>query len=257
LATYREPYSPRYRLVSSWAEGGSNKPANCFGYTIPSEFVCNFCVVSDNGKVISKAVADSYPVFIISLIIRISKHGTPELLDVDLKGETSQRQFPVGIALRELVFNDVKPLTPWQLNFVANYRTQLIQLAVENIASKWSYSIKNGKATWSYPFSTTERLSEPEKGQLKKKIEKRLRVKLTDDHYEKIAQSYLNYTQAGLKPIVELSKDFPEANYRTIQRWADESRKRGFLSKTTQGKVSSVKEKRKGKNANNRKAKRR
>lgn len=257
MATYREPYSPRYRLVSSWAEGGSNKPANCFGYTIPSEFVCNFCVVSDNGKVISKAVADSYPVFIISLIIRISKHGTPELLDVDLKGETSQRQFPVGIALRELVFNDVKPLTPWQLNFVANYRTQLIQLAVENIASKWSYSIKNGKATWSYPFSTTERLSEPEKVQLKKKIEKRLRVKLTDDHYEQIAKSYLNYTQAGLDPIVELSKDFPEANYRTIQRWTDESRKRGFLSKTTQGKVSSVKEKRKGKNANNRKAKRR
>lgn len=253
MSTYREPHLPQFRLVSSWSI--SSKPVECFGYTIPSEFICNFFVVSDNGKVIPKALADVYPVFIVSMIIRVSDHGTPELISVELKGETYAKQFPVGLELRELFFNDAKPLTPWQFNFVANYRSLLITQAVESVASTWIYSERDGKATWSYPFTSTQRLSDAEKATLKKKVERRIRVQLTPDHYERVAQKYLEFIEAGLDPILELMKEFPDREHRTIQRWAEKARRLGFLPKTTQGKVSSVPEKRKGKNANAKKAK--
>lgn len=253
MATYREPYVPLFRLVSSWSL--SSKPVECFGYTIPSEFVCNFFIVSDNGKVIPKSVADTYPVFIVSMVIRVSEHGTPELVSVELKGETYAKQFPVGIDLRDHFFNDAEALTPWQLNYVANFRSLLISQAVESVANTWIYSIKDGKATWSYPITTTQRLSDSEKINLKKKVERRIRVQLTPDHYERVAKKYLEFIEAGLDPISELMKEFPDREHRTIQRWANEARQRGFLPKTTQGKVSRVPQKRKGKNANAKKAK--
>jgi len=252
VPNYREPYVPHFRLVSSWAISG--EPVECFGYTIPSEFICNFFVVSDNGKVIPKSLTENYPVFIVSMIIKVSKYGTPELVSVELKGETYSKQFPVGLDLRETFFKDAQTLTPFQLNFVANFRTVLIQNAVESIASRWTYSIKDNKPTWSYPFNTQERLSEAEKAQLKRKVEKRMRAKITPDHLEKVAEKYLAYVEAGLNPISELAKDFPESETRTIQRWATECRKNGFLPKTTQGKISRV-TKRKEKNANTKKAK--
>lgn len=253
MATYREPYVPKFRLVSSWSL--SDKPVECFGYTVPSEFVCNFFIVSDNGKVIPKAVADTYPIFIVSMVIRVSNHGTPELVSVELKGETYAKQFPVGIELRDHFFNDANALTPWQLNFVASYRSQLISQAVESVANTWFYSKKDGKASWSYPITTTQRLSDSEKLLLKKKVERRIRVQLTPDHYEQVAKKYLEFIEAGLDPILELMKEFPDREHRTIQRWAEKARRLGFLPKTTQGKVSSVPTNRKGKNANAKKAK--
>jgi hypothetical protein len=252
LATYEQPYVPYFRLVST--EALSNEAVNCFGYEVPNRFVCNVCVVSDNGKPLPKAVAENYPVFIVSMIVNVSRHGNPEITSVELKGETYSRKILMGLELRDFHFKDVKPLTPWQLSFVAKYRSELIRLGIENV-TRWKRSNKDGKTYWSMTFENNAKvLGEAEKLKLKKDVQKRLSLKLTDDFYEQLAKQYLNYIQAGLEPILELSKDYPESNHRTIQRWATESRKRGFLPKTTQGKVSRV-TKRKGKNANTKKAK--
>ena len=252
MPNYREPYVPYFRLVST--EAISNDTVNCFGYDVPSKFVCNVCVVSDNGKPLTKAVAENYPVFIISMIIRVSNHGNPEIISVEIKGETYSKKILLGLELRDFHYKDVKPLTPWQLSFVGKYRTELIRLGIENV-TRWKRSKRDGKTYWSMTFKNNSKmLDEAEKLKLKRDLDKSLNLKLTDDFYEQLARKYLNYIQAGLSPILELSKDYPESNHRTIQRWATESRRRGFLPDTTQGKVSSV-IKRKEKNASNKKAK--
>lgn len=253
MAIYKQPYEPYYRLVST--EALSGKAVKCFGFEVPSKFICNVCVVSDNGKPLAKSVAEYYPVFVISMIIKISPNGKPEITSVEIKGETYSRKIPLGLELRDFHFNDAKALTPWQLSFVGKYRTDLIRLAIQNV-TRWKHSAKNGKTYWSLTFGNNSNiLGEAEKLQLKRDLEKRLSLKLDDDFYEQIAEKYLDYIEASLDPILELSKDFPESNYRTIQRWATESRRRGFLPKTTQGRVSRVSIKRKGKNANYKKAK--
>lgn len=253
MAVYKQPYEPYYRLVST--EALSDKAVKCFGYEVPSRFICNVCVVSDNGKPLAKSVAENYPVFIVSMIIKITPNGKPEITSVELKGETYSRKILLGLELRDVHFNDAKALTPWQLSFVGKYRTELIQLAIENV-TRWKHSVKGGKTYWSLTFGNNSGvLRDAEKLKLKRDLEKRLNLKLDDDFYEQLAKKYLDYIEAGLKPILELSKDFPESNYRTIQRWATESRRRGFLSKTEQGKVSRSSTSRKGKNANAKKAK--
>ena len=83
----------------------------------------------------------------------------------------------------------------------------------------------------SFPQPDSQRLSEAQKMILKRLVGDRARQKLTPDFYEELSKRYLAYVQANLKPIDELRRDYPQADHRTIQRWATTARRKGLLPK--------------------------
>jgi len=253
VAQYREPYEPRFRLVST--SPLSAKVSKVAGVDVPSEFICNLLVVSDEGRTIHHKLIEEHPTFSVSMIIRVTKSGKPEMTNVEVRGDTHRRSVPMGLEFRESHLVDTKPLTPWQLRFVADYRGLLMKRAIYEVAERWTFTKKEKKVSWHYPITSDKKLKDAEVLRLRKSVESKINEKINDDFLEEVARRYLAHQKSGLDPIKELENDYPDRSHRTIQRWASKARDLGFLSKTTPGKVSRETKYERGKNGNTKKAK--
>lgn len=258
MAHYPEPYKPTFRLVST--EPLSEKVSKVAGFEVPSEFICNMFVVSDEGKNIPSKLINEYPTFSVSMMIRVTASGKPELFNVELRGNTFRRSAVMGAEFRTAYFEDSESLTPWQLKFVADFRTLLIRRAVYEVAERWTYRKEGKKITWNFPLvpGSTKKLGESDEVRLRKTVEKKLVERLGEDFYKDFAKRYQSFESQGLPPIKELEKDYPEKDHRTIQRYATKCRELGYLPKAKAGRPSTQrrnKPQRKGKNGNTKKAK--
>lgn len=234
MAHYSTPYEPAFRLVTT--EPMSGTVVKVGDVEVPTEFICNLFVVADEGKTLDKRLANEYPTFSISMIIKVLPSGKPVLVNVEVRGKTNRRSAPMGNSFRTVSFDDSKPLTPWQLGFVERYRGLLIRRAVYEVANSWTLS-KNGKE-WSYEVDANSgKLSKAEKLKLEKEIDQGSYNRLDEDYYREIAERYLYYQQQGLDPILELKKDFP-GSHRTLQRHVQECRRLKLLPRGKPGRPS-------------------
>lgn len=247
------PYDPHFRLTLS--EPISKKLVSVQDLQLPSEFIYNAVIVSDEGKPVEKVRLQELPGFVISLRLQLSAWGSPAIMESRTWGDTSQREFELlGLAQWQL---ETRPLTPWQLNFVPKYRSRLVTRAVATVARDWKPKMDGDKVSWSIPFGSARTVQAEQLLTLEKDIAKKFRQKFTDFQALEFAQRYLKYQEQGMKPIQELQDDYFGVPIRTIQRWATMCRRKGLLPSTTQGKASSVTKKRREKNARTTKAKKR
>ena len=256
MAHYQQPYEPEFRLIST--EPLSDKVSKVGEFEVPSEFICNMFVVSDEGKNIDSRFIDTYPTFSVSMMIRVTASGKPELFNVELRGNTFRRSALMGSDFRTVYFQDSEPLTPWQLKFVADFRTLLSRRAVYEVAEQWTYKKEGKKITWNFPITSDKKLNQGEEIRLGRAVEKKLVERLGEDFYKDFAKRYQSFESQGLPPIKELVKDYPDKDHRTIQRYATKCRELGYLPKAKAGRPSTQrrnKSQRKGKNGNTKKAK--
>jgi hypothetical protein len=256
VAHYPEPYEPKFRLISTQPLSG--KVSKVAGFEVPSEFICNMFVVSDEGKNTPSKLINEYPTFSVSMMIKVTASGKPELFNVELRGNTFRRSAVMGVEFRTAYFEDSESLTPWQLKFVADFRTLLIRRAVYEVAEKWTYTKKGKSITWNFPITSEKKLNEGQEIRLRKAVEKKMIERLGEDFYKDFAKRYQSFESQGLPPIKELVKDYPDKDHRTIQRYATKCRELGYLPEAKAGRPSTQrrnKPQREGKNGTTNKAK--
>lgn len=237
MAQYPPPYDPHFRLTLS--EPISNKLVSVRDLQLPSVFMYNAVIVSDEGKSVTKERLQELPGFVISLKLQLSAWGSPAIMESRTLGDTSQRQFELlGLARWQL---ETRPLTPWQLNFVPKYRSRLVTRAVATVARDWKPEVDGDKVlSWKIPFGSARTVQAEQLLTLEKDIAKKFQQKFTDFQAVEFAERYLKYQEQGLKPIQELRDDYLDTPIRTIQRRAKMCRDKGLLPKTEKGKASSV-----------------
>ena len=135
----------------------------------------------------------------------------------------------------------------WQIKVIEQYRFQLLQLAIRlaiEMGEPGYLDFPTGVDRWWSPIPA---LGTKEIKELQKKIDKRLRQKITPELLRKVAEIY---TEAGLrneKPVKAV-QEFYKCAYRTAQDYVTYARQQSFLPPTTPGKVTVRKtKKRKGK----------
>lgn len=233
MARYSKPYDPAFRLVTT--EPRSSKVVKVGGFEVPTEFICNLFVVDDEGKAVDRGKVNDYPTFSISMIIKVLPSGKPVLVNVEVRGATDRRSAPMGNGFRTVLFDDSKPLTPWQLKFVDRYRGTLIRRAVYEVANSWTLRKEGTKVSWNFPITNVKKISDADK--LEREVDRRLRERHDFYYFEELAQRFLEAESSGLDPILELMKEFP-GGHRTIQRHVAECRRLKLLPKGKPGRPS-------------------
>lgn len=186
--------------------------------------------------------------WVIALFIRISNLGTPAITSLEIrnlprlltkpgtspyiidyleaqnkKGVRTEKVLgsaeEMGSAFYEL---DLPSIERWQIKFAEQHRHALLYNSIEEGIK--SFRLEN---------PTQESLPDAES------IHKKIRQKITPEFLKQIAFYYIHSVENGDEPIKALQILYrtPE---RTVQNWATQARKLGFLEKTSRGKVSRV-----------------
>ena len=243
-------------LVMAHSDGGQSKPVKFGDYLIPELFRSLFRF-QDGGKTWS---AD--------FTIKISEHGTPKLMSVEVRG--SQKKHPKPLTktwnannMDELIerfrnpqksaptwsseeFDEFIRLSPepesverWQLKIVEQYRFQLMELGIK-LAIDLGNPMKMKGADGAYRLvymPREEPLTAPEIKKLLKEIDQKIRQKITPDFLEGVARIYTEAGLRGERPIKAV-QEFYKCSYRTAQDYATKARELKLLPETTPGKVT-------------------
>lgn len=171
------------------------------------------------------------------LRIVVTELGLPTLKEVTVHGYIELGEWELTVL--ELDLDTVKaPLVSnverWQLNLVTELRHRLLKDAV-------TYALSTGIHTKTRPGITAVELKAIER-KIDKVIAKRV---VTDDLLKQVADVYSEGKRNGLPdPITEVMA-LTDRSFRRSQEYVQMAREKGLLPKTTQGKVTINKPKRK------------
>lgn len=247
-------------LVMAFSEPGRSEPTKMGEYVIAKSFTAFF------------RFKDGEKTWGAHFNVTISDLGTPKLTGVNIFGSSAPHPKPltktyskenkeelIGISQgKRKTFTDkeieeYRRLTPeadsverWQIKVIEQYRFQLLELAIRlaiEMGEPGYLDYPSGVDRWWSPIAP---LGTKEIKELQKKIDKRLRQKITPELLRKVAEIY---TEAGLrneKPVKAV-QEFYKCAYRTAQDYVTYARQQDFLPPTTSGKVTVRKtKKRKG-----------
>jgi hypothetical protein len=248
-------------LVMAFSEPGRSEPTKMDGHVIAKSFTTIF------------RFKDGEKTWGADFNVTISDLGTPKLTGVSISGSSAPHPKPLTKTYtkenkheltevnqgKRKTFTDkqleeYRRLTPeadsverWQIKVIEQYRFQLLELAIRlaiEMGDPGYLDFPTGVDRWWSPIAP---LGTKEIKELQKKIDKRLRQKITPELLRKVAEIY---TEAGLrneKPVKAV-QEFYKCAYRTAQDYVTYARQQSFLPPTTPGKVTVRKtKKRKGK----------
>lgn len=201
--------------------------------------------------------------------IKISEHGTPKLMSVEVQG--SKAKHPKGLTRRYTAENmhelardtttslginatgfwatkeeleeyarlDPEPesVERWQLKFVEQYRFQLLELGIRlavELGNPAEMKSPDGEVHRVY---VRQELNQTEIKKLLKDIDKKIRQKITPDLLAEVARIYTEAGLRGERPIKAV-QEFYKCSYRTAQDYATKARELRLLPETTPGKVT-------------------
>jgi hypothetical protein len=182
----------------------------------------------------------------IGMFIRVSDLGTPTLSTLEIRSGMKSLQknnnspFIIqhlkekevnGADLSEIIGDlehmgsafyefDLPSVERWQIKFAEQNRHILMQMAI--IEGLRDCSIELGKEVENIDSRV---------------IDSKIRKKITPEFLKQVAFYYENAVINGEDPIKNLEILYQAAE-RTVQSWATQARKNGFLPPTTQGKIS-------------------
>lgn len=248
-------------LVMAFSEPGRSEPTKMNGHVIAKSFTTIF------------TFKDGEKTWGADFNVTISDLGTPKLTGVSISGSRAPHPKPLtktytkenkneltkvnqgkSKTFTDKQLEEYRRLTPeadsverWQIKVIEQYRFQLLELAIRlaiEMGEPGYLDFPTGVDRWWSPISP---LGTKEIKELQKKIDKRLRQKITPELLRKVAEIY---TEAGLKneKPVKAVQEFYKCAYRTAQDYVTYARQQDFLPPTTPGKVTVRKtKKRKGK----------
>lgn len=216
-------------------------PVKFRDYLLPAYFTCTAYLIDNGGKRVTNDNFKTFKVWSIELLLRTSKNNVIEVIRTELLGARTFKGHDVFTtkSFDPSIYGSLKAK---HYELAGQNRSRLMGYAVTVAISSSIYK-RNADGGHSWTIGSRVDILEAELSKVMKLVENRSYVRLDDAFYKDFSEQYL---QAGKTPIVELSSShrFNKAPT-TIQAYATEARRRGYLPKTDPGKVSKPKQNRK------------
>jgi hypothetical protein len=183
-------------------------------FQLPKAFFAEFSLIDWGSKRKSADGGATYSKWFVGLAIEVTDYGTPELLELNIKGSATQDDsehfrtgFYVGLA------KDAHPVAKWQIDFV---NQNLNQFTLRAMVEAVSY-LKKSKNGWEYHHRESL-ISDSTRKELARSIDQRLRQTLTPDFIAEVAYIYSHAKLAGTHPTRFVMEHY-EVSRITASRW--------------------------------------
>jgi len=130
------------------------------------------------------------------------------------------------------------PVEKWQINRINKFYTEVVELASIHYLTLMPSS--NGKGTVDWPSTHRRELADAEKIFIH--YTTRQRHKIDEALLKQVSQLYVRTVKLGENPIAAIQAAY-RVSHRTASDYATKAREAGFLPKTTPGKVTITKSK--------------
>lgn len=216
-------------------------PVKFRDYLLPAYFTCTAYLIDNAGKKVTNDNFKTFKVWSIELLLRTSKNNVIEVIRTELLGARTFKGHDVFTtkSFDPSIYGSLKAK---HYELAGQNRSRLMGYAVTVAISSSIYK-RNADGGHSWTIGSRVDILEAELSKVMKLVENRSYVRLDDAFYKDFSEQYL---QAGKTPIVELSSSHRfNKDPKTIQAYATEARRRGYLPETDPGKVSKPKQSRK------------
>jgi hypothetical protein len=183
-------------------------------FQLPKAFYAEFSLIDWGSKRKTAKGEATYSKWFVGLAIEVTDYGTPELLELNIKGSVTQDNsdhfdtgFYIGLA------KDALPVEKWQTDFV---NQNLNQFTLRAMVEAVSY-LKKNKDSWEY-YRRGSLISDSTQKELARSIDQRLRQTLTPDFIAEVAYVYSQAKLAGTHPTRFVMEHF-EVTRITASRW--------------------------------------
>lgn len=230
----KKPLYDRAIFTEPYGEG---KPVNYRGYLVPEYFKANFYFYDNDGREVTPANAKSFKTWTLELLIRVTKAETLEIVSSLIHGASAYRGHIVATskAYNPDNFDAIKAHHAVQ---VSENRPHFLSFAITRALQNHEYT-KTPEGGHSWTLSGGRKFTEKELKALAKQATNESYVRLTYSFYQEVARLYKEAIASGESPIQTLMVQLGKSEKR-VQAYATECRRLGLLSKTTPGKVSTV-----------------
>lgn len=213
------------------------KPIKYRGYLVPEYFKANFYFFDNDGKEVTKANAKNFKTWTLELLVRITKAETVEIVNSSIHGASAYRGHIVATseAYNPSNYDAIKA---HYLQQVSENRPHLLSHAITRAIQNHEYT-KTPEGGHSWTLYGGRNLTEEELVKVAKQATNESYVRLTYSFYQEVARLYKQAVESGESPIQTLVVQLGKSEKR-VQAYATECRRLGLLSKTTPGKVSTV-----------------
>jgi hypothetical protein len=193
-------------------------------FQLPKAFYAEFSLIDWGSKPKTAKGDATYSRWFVGLAIELTDHGTPDLLELNIKGSANEDDsehfrtgFYVGFA------RDARPVAKWQTDFV---NQNLNQFTLRAMVEAVSY-LKKSKGGWEY-HRRESLISDSTQKELGRSIDQRLRQTLTPDFIAEVAYIYSHAKLAGTHPTRFVMEHF-EVTRITASRWVRKAVDLGML----------------------------
>ena len=183
-------------------------------FKLPKAFYVEFSLIDWASKKPTRDGNVIYSKWFVGLVLELTEFGTPELLELQIKGSAKDdggENFRTGFY--KGFTKNARPVAKWQTDFVNQNLNQFILRAmVEAICS-----LKKGKIGWEY-HRRGNLISESESKNVQKTIDKRLRETRKPEFIAEVAAVYSQAKISGIHPT-RFVMDYYETSRITASRW--------------------------------------
>ena len=216
---------------------GLGKPVYYRGYLVPEYFNANFYFYDNDGREVTPANAKTFKTWTLELLIRVTKAETLEIVKSSILGASAYRGHIVATSK---AFNpdNYDAVKAHYLIQVSENRPHFLSYAITRAVQSHEYiKTPEGGHFWTSPSG--RKFTEKQLKALAKQATNESYVRLTYSFYQEVARLYKEAITSGESPIQTLMVQLNKSEKR-VQAYATECRRLGLLSKTTPGKVSTV-----------------
>lgn len=213
------------------------KPVKYRGHLVPEYFNTHFYFYDNDGREVTKENAKSFKTWTLELLVRVTKAETLEIVSSSILGASAYRGHIVATSK---AFNpdNYDAVKAHYLVQVSENRPHFLSFAITRAVQNHVHTKdKNGNISWT--LSGGREFTEKELRALAKQATNESYVRLTYSFYQEVARLYKEAIASGESPIQTLMVQLNKSEKR-VQAYATECRRLGLLSKTTPGKVSTV-----------------
>jgi len=183
-------------------------------FQLPKAFYAEFNLIDWGSERKTTMGNTTYSKWFVGLAIEITDYGTPELLELRVKGSTTQddvEHFRTGFY--EGLAKDARPVAKWQTEFV---NQNLNQFTLRAMVEAVKY-LKKSNDVWEY-HRRESLISESAQREFVRSIDQRLRQTLTPDFIAEVAYVYSQAKLAGTHPTRFVMEYFDVTRI-TASRW--------------------------------------
>jgi hypothetical protein len=192
----------------------SNATVKFERFQLPKAFYAEFSLIDWGSERKFAKDQPNYSKWFVGLAIEVTDYGTPELLELKIKGSTTEDEaehFRTGFYIG--LTKEARPVAKWQTDFV---NQNLNQFTLRAMVEAVSY-LKKSKDRWEY-HRRTSLISDTIQREFTRSVDQRLRQTLTPDFIAEVAYVYSQAKLAGTHPT-RFVMDYFEVTRITASRW--------------------------------------